>query len=71
MDEAKQTVLQAKYARIIAILAQKFNGDAEKAFDVFYKSETLPLIQDGIADLHCRSDQYLADEIFREYSEHN
>lgn len=28
----------------------------------------LPLIQSGIADLHCRSDEYLAEEIFAEYA---
>ena len=27
------------------------------------------MIQDGVADLHCRSDHYLADEIYREYTE--
>lgn len=68
MDEAKQTILQAKYARIIEILAHKLGGDTDKAFDVFYNSELLPLIQSGIADLHCRSDEYLAEEIFAEYA---
>ena len=38
------------------------------AFDVFYNSELLPLIQYGIADLHCRSDEYLAEEIFAEHA---
>lgn len=66
MDEAKQAILQAKYARIIEILAGKFNGDTEKAFDMFYNSATLQLMQNGIADLHCRSDRYLAEEILRE-----
>lgn len=27
------------------------------------------IFQDGVADLHCRSDRYLADEIYREYTE--
>lgn len=67
MDEAKQTILQAKYARIIEILAHELGGDTDKAFDVFYNSELLPLIQAGIADLHCRSDKYLAEEILAEY----
>ena len=34
MDEAKQAILQAKYARIIEILAGKFNGDVFE-MDVF------------------------------------
>ena len=57
-------IIQAKNARIIAILAEKFDGSLDKAMDVFYKSATAQMIQDGVADLHCRSDHYLADEIY-------
>ena len=55
MEDSKNIIIQAKNARIIAILAEKFDG--------------AQMIQDGVADLHCRSDHYLADEIYREYSE--
>lgn len=58
-----------KYARIVELLSARFDGDLEKALDIFYNSETLQLIQDGVADMHCRSDQYLADEIYLEYKE--
>ena len=27
------------------------------------------MIEEGIADLHCRSDKYLAGEVWREYQE--
>ncbi|WP_206214439.1 MULTISPECIES: DUF3791 domain-containing protein [unclassified Adlercreutzia] len=64
--EGKQTVLQMKYARIIATIAEKENVSAQKALSIFYNSETMPLIQEGVADLHCRSDEYLAEEILRE-----
>ena len=40
--------------------------DPEEAMDIFYKSPLLPLIEEGVADLHCRSDHYLAEEIWRE-----
>ena len=69
MEDSKNIIIQAKNARIIAILAEKFDGSLDKAMDVFYKSATAQMIQDGVADLHCRSDHYLADEIYREYSE--
>ena len=69
IDDAKLTILNAKNARIIALLANYFDGSLEKATDVFYQSLTSQLIQDGIADLHCRSDQYLANEIYQEYLE--
>ena len=71
MDNVKQTILSMKYARIIQLLSIHFDGDVEKAIDVFYNSQMLQLIQDNIADLHCRSDEYLADEIFYEYLENN
>lgn len=68
-DLAKQTVLQMKYARIIVLLAEILHIDNVTAMDVFYNSQTLKLIEDGVADLHCRSDYYLAEEIAREYRE--
>lgn len=69
MDETKQIILNAKFARIIKLLSKHFDNSLEKAVDVFYNSDTAQLIQDGVADLHCRSDQYLADEIYAEYAE--
>lgn len=69
MEDSKSILIQAKNARIIAILADKFAGSIDKAMEVFYNSVTAQMIQDGIADLHCRSDHYLAEEIYREYTE--
>ena len=69
MDDSKNIIIQAKNARIIAILAEKFEGSLDKAMDVFYHSATAQMIQDGVADLHCRSDHYLAEEIYREFVE--
>lgn len=65
-DLGKQTVLQLKYARIIQALAQQASISLEDAMDMFYNSDTFPLIQEGIGDLHCRSDEYLAEEILHE-----
>lgn len=66
IETGKQIVLQAKYARIIALLASKDNISLDQAMERFYDSDVFRLIQDGVADLHCRSDQYLADEVSRE-----
>lgn len=41
----------------------------DKATDIFYSSETASMIEDGVADLHYRSDRCLAEEIWREYQE--
>ena len=51
MDDSKHIIIQAKNARIIAILAEKFDGSLAKAMDVFYHSATAQMIQDGVADL--------------------
>ena len=52
MEDSKNIIIQAKNARIIAILAEKFDGSLDKAMDVFYKSATAQMSQDGVADLH-------------------
>lgn len=69
MDDAKNTILSMKCARIIELLSVRFDGCLAKALDLFYYSDILQLIQDGVADLHCRSYQYLADEVYYEYFE--
>lgn len=60
--DAKQTILQVKYARIIKDLADKLGISFEKAMEDFYHSDTFQMLQNGIADLHCRSDKYIVDE---------
>jgi len=62
-DAGKRTVLQMKYARIIPLIAEMGHMSNEDAMRVFYDSELFPLIDEGVADLHCRSDKYLAGEI--------
>ena len=64
--EANRIILDMKYARIIEILAQRMNITLEEAMDFFYNSPVFELIDKGVADMHCRSDQYLADEIIKE-----
>ena len=64
--EASRIMLDMKYARIIEILAQQLHLTREEAMDLFYNSPVFELIDKGVADLHCRSDQYLADEIIKE-----
>ena len=67
-DEAFHTILEAKYARIISTISELHGVSLEEAMDIFYNSPLLPLIEEGIADLHCRSDHYLAEEIWQEHS---
>lgn len=64
--EANETLIQMKYARIIEQIATDLNISNVEAMDKFYNSRMFQLISQGIADLHCRSDKYLAEEIERE-----
>lgn len=41
----------------------------DKATDIFYSSETSNMIEEGVADLHFRSDKYLTEEILLEHQE--
>ena len=63
---ADKTLLQMKYARIIALIAQKAGIDSEKAMDWFYNSNTYMFMSEGISDFHCLSDAYLAEEVLLE-----
>ena len=58
-----------KYARIVAIFAKESGLSLEDALSFFYDSETYKRISEGVADMHCRSDEYLSDELLIEYKE--
>ena len=58
-----------KYARIVDIFARESGMSLEDALGFFYESDTYRLISEGIADMHCRSDEYLADELMLELKE--
>ncbi len=64
--EADKTLLQMKYSRVVALFAAQQGLSTEDALDFFYYSETYQALREGIADLHCRSDQYVADELAAE-----
>lgn len=38
------------------------------ALEFFYHSEVYQLIRDGVSDMHCMSDAYLAEELEQEYA---
>lgn len=64
---ANKTLLQKKYARVIELYAEKYSVGVETALDRFYSSNLYQLISEGISDLHCMSDEYLAEELNEEY----
>ena len=66
---ANPILLQKKYSRVIECFAQRqgLALDAARAF--FYRSEVYRLVRDGVSDMHCMSDAYLAEELELEYKE--
>ena len=57
--QADKNILQMKYARIVRLFADQIGIPYEDALEC--------LISSGIADMHCLSDEYLADEISQEW----
>ena len=64
---ASETIKSMLYTRIIESLSQMHNISVAEAIELFYNSRLFTLIEDKVADLHCRSEKYLAEEIWREY----
>ncbi len=60
--DTRQIVLNMKCARIIEGISERCEVPLEEAVERFYTSALADMINDGVADLHCRSDQYLVDE---------
>lgn len=65
MDKATRILRDMKYARIIELIAEKQHISLEEAMKMLYTSPLFEIIDDGTADLICRSDLYLAEEIIR------
>ena len=68
-EDSKQIMRRAHCARIITCISEMFGVSLNEATDIYYNSETANMIEEGVADLHCRSDKYLAEEIWNEYQE--
>jgi hypothetical protein len=63
---ANKTLLRLKYTRVICEFAKRKNISLNDALDIFYKSEVFIEMSNGISDMHCRSDEYLAEELCEE-----
>lgn len=66
---ANPILLQKKYSRIVECFSKQQGISLSAALDFFYHSEVYQLIRDGISDMHCMSDLYLAEELAQEYQE--
>lgn len=64
---ANPILLQKKYARIVELFARKNQLSLADALDFFYHSEVYQLVSEGSSDMHCMSDEYLAQDLTLEY----
>ena len=64
---ANPILLQKKYSRVIECFAGRMNLSLDDALEFFYHSEVYQLMRDGVSDMHCMSDEYLAEELKQEY----
>ena len=69
MMMANPILLQKKYTRVIECFAKQQGLSLDAALDFFYHSLVYQLIRDGVSDMHCMSDAYLAEELEQEYEE--
>ena len=67
--KANRTLLHMKYARIIPLFAEKVGINTSQALDFFYHSMEYQLLRDGVSDLHCMSDDYIAEDLADEWRE--
>jgi len=68
-EVSKQIIHSEQCARIILCISEMAGVSIQETADMFYESETANLIEDGVADLHCRSDKYLAILVIEEHQE--
>lgn len=66
---ANPILFQKKYSRVIERFANQQGISLDAALDFFYYSEVYQLIRDGVSDMHCMSDAYLAEELKQEYAD--
>ena len=67
--KANPILLQKKYSRIIELFAKQQDISLDVALKFFYYSQVYQLVRDGVSDMHCMSDEYLAEELEMEYRE--
>ncbi len=64
---ANPVLLQKKYARVVKQFADMAGLSLDEALKMFYRSDVYDLVSNGISNMHCMSDLYLARELMDEY----
>ena len=58
-----------KHARVVERYAEEQNLSLDAALQFLYRSEVYHLMRQGVSDMHCMSDAYLAQELCLELAE--
>ena len=69
MSETELYLRGYKNAGIIMAISEMYGISIQDATNMYYQSETAQLIEEKVADLHCRSEKYLATLVWEEYLE--
>lgn len=69
MTETELYLRGNKNAAIILAMNELFGISIQEATNIYYQSETAQLIEEKVADLHCRSEKYLASIVWEEHLE--
>lgn len=64
---ANPILLQMKYARVVSLFAGITGISLDEALTFFYHSDLYQLVKNGVSDMHCMSDEYLAKDLQDEY----
>jgi len=65
--KADKVILQLTYSSVIDMFAKTASITCRKALDLFYKSQVYREMREGISDMHCRSEKYLAEDLMQEF----
>ena len=66
---ANPILLQKKYVRVVEKFAERADLSLDEALSFFYLSKTYDLMSHGLSDMHCMSDDYLAEDLCSELYE--
>ena len=66
---ANPILLQKKYVRVVEKFAERADLSLDEALSFFYLSKTYDLMSHSISDMHCMSDDYLAEDLCSELYE--
>lgn len=62
----RDIILWNRIGRISVLLAKRLNIEPERAFDIFYESDTCEHLHDETSGLYLMGDLYLVDEVMIE-----